>query len=54
LNNNHRGPEPRGTLGDDPYFDDISGVYNRKYLFCALEWELTHGHPISVIIVDLD
>jgi len=54
LNTNHEGPAPQGNLGDEIYFDDVSGVYNRKYLYRVLEWELTHAHSVAVIFVDLD
>lgn len=54
LNTNHEGPAPQGNLGNDIYFDDVSGVYSRKYLFWVLGWELTHAHRIAVIFIDLD
>jgi diguanylate cyclase (GGDEF)-like protein len=38
--------------------DDITGAYNRRYIFEQLERESTifarHGHPVSIIMFDID
>jgi diguanylate cyclase (GGDEF)-like protein/PAS domain S-box-containing protein len=50
--------ELRQKLTEQAVSDPLTGLYNRRYLAEALERELViaerHGHPVSVIMTDVD
>lgn len=48
----------RETLREQSIRDSLTGLYNRRYMEDSLEREVTrarrHGHPLAVVMLDLD